>query len=212
MELLSPGGGITDDRLMSEDNTIDRELLGRVAVGDEEALTELYRRKQAGIYRFALQMSGSAAVAEDVVQEVFLALMRNPGHYQPDRGPVGSFLYGIARNHLRRRLEADRAYQPEDETERIAANTDLHDVLRRQETIESVRAAVLSLPVHYREAVVLCDLHELDYAQAAEVLGCAVGTVRSRLHRARGLLAEKLRQARGPAPLPGEIKPVRCLT
>src|SRR5262249_21957006 len=194
---------------MSED-LIDRELLGRVAVGDEEALTRLYRRKQAGIYRFALQMSGSAALAEDVVQEVFLALLRNLGHYRPNRGSVGSFLYGIARNHVLKRLEADRPYRQEGGPERTAENTDPGDTMWRQEEIESGRAAGLAPPRQYRGAVVLCDLHEMDYAEAAAVLGCAVGTVRSRLHRARGLLAEKLRQARGPAPSLGETKPARC--
>jgi len=62
--------------------------------------------------------------------------------------------------------------------------------------IASVRQAVLTLPEHYREVVVLCALHEMSYAEAAGVLGCAVGTVRSRLHRARGLLAERLRAVR----------------
>jgi RNA polymerase sigma-70 factor (ECF subfamily) len=64
--------------------------------------------------------------------------------------------------------------------------------LTRDETIKAVQQAVLALPQHYREVVVLCDLHELSYAETAEIVGCAVGTVRSRLHRARGLLIEKL--------------------
>ena len=70
------------------------------------------------------------------------------------------------------------------------------DDLSRTETVESVRRAVLSLPERYREVVVLCDLQEMNYVETAEVLGCAIGTVRSRLHRARGLLIEKLRPAR----------------
>ena len=67
------------------------------------------------------------------------------------------------------------------------------DELTRSELIEGVRQAVLALPQHYRETVVLCDLHELSYQETAAVLGCAVGTVRSRLHRARALLVERLR-------------------
>jgi RNA polymerase sigma-70 factor (ECF subfamily) len=73
-----------------------------------------------------------------------------------------------------------------------------------------VRSAVLALPVHYREVVVLCELHEMDYAQAAAALGCAVGTVRSRLHRARGLLAERLRDTSRDSLVAGQIKPARC--
>ena len=68
----------------------------------------------------------------------------------------------------------------------------LSDLLR-SEMIESVRQAVLALPSHYREVVVLCDLHEMSYLEAAAALSCAVGTVRSRLHRARSLLIERLR-------------------
>ena len=65
--------------------------------------------------------------------------------------------------------------------------------LAQNERIETLRKAVLALPPAYREVVVLCDLHERDYAEAASALGCAIGTVRSRLHRARALLAEKMR-------------------
>ena len=65
--------------------------------------------------------------------------------------------------------------------------------LTREEALEAVRQAVLALPTHYREVVVLCDLEEMDYANAAAALGCSIGTVRSRLHRARGLLMAKLR-------------------
>ena len=82
---------------------------------------------------------------------------------------------------------------PEHET----AAGDLMADVTRKETIDSVRKAVLSLPEHYREVVVLCDLQEMDYAEAAAALGCAVGTVRSRLHRARAMLLEKLRPRRG---------------
>jgi RNA polymerase sigma-70 factor (ECF subfamily) len=65
----------------------------------------------------------------------------------------------------------------------------------RDEEIESVRQAVLGLPLHYREVVVLCELEEMSYGEAAASLGCAVGTVRSRLHRARALLKRRLRGA-----------------
>jgi RNA polymerase sigma-70 factor (ECF subfamily) len=70
---------------------------------------------------------------------------------------------------------------------------------------------VLALPAHYREVVVLCELHEMSYAEAATTLGCAVGTVRSRLHRARGLLVERLREVRErEANVAGDFDPLRC--
>jgi RNA polymerase sigma-70 factor, ECF subfamily len=173
----------------------DATLLRRMADGDEQAFTALYGRRQAGIYRFALQMSGSKAIAEDVTQEVFLLLIREASAYDPRRGSLQAFLLGVARNYVLRVLERNRGGVPlDDECEAGAmAGSDLLANLTREETVESVRQAVLALPAHYREVVVLCDLQEMDYAQAAEALSCAVGTVRSRLHRARGLLLEKLR-------------------
>jgi RNA polymerase sigma-70 factor, ECF subfamily len=180
----------------------DDELLTLLRAGDEIAFVTLYRRRQGGIYRFALRMSGSEAIAEDVTQEVFLTLMRGDGHYDPSRGSFSAYLFGVARNQVRRRLEKDRFLSPiydgDEDCESptpeslVALNDPLGD-LTRKETIASVRQAVLALPAHYREVVALCDLQEMSYADASAALGCAVGTVRSRLHRARALLVEKLR-------------------
>ena len=181
---------------MADLNTVpDATLLRRMAAGDEAAFTALYRRRQAGVYRFALQMSGSEAVAEDVTQEVFLMLIREASAYDPARGSVQAFLLGVARNYVLRALERNRGGLPlDDEAEPGAAPADdALSALTREEMAAAVRQAVLALPAHYREVVVLCDLEEMDYAQAAGALGCAVGTVRSRLHRARGLLLAKLR-------------------
>jgi RNA polymerase sigma-70 factor (ECF subfamily) len=210
LEPFQPASRITIDGLMDAQLPSDEELLQQMLAGEEEAFAALYRRRQAGVYRFALHMSGSAAAAEDVTQEVFLALMRDAVKFDPRRGTLAAFLYGIARNHVLRSLgrQADRGSQAE--CEQAAPDADPLGRLTRRETIETVRAAVLSLPVHYREVVVLCELHELDYAQAAAALGCAVGTVRSRLHRARGMLAERLRGAAAPAGVAGQIKPARC--
>jgi RNA polymerase sigma-70 factor, ECF subfamily len=182
--------------------TSDHDLLRRMRDGDEGAFLQLYRHRQAAIYRFALHMSGSRQVAEDVTQDVFLALIREAVKFEPQRGSLAAYLYGIARNCVRQHLErrslhvslaseegADGRVPPKP----LMPSADPLSDLTRQEEIERVRQAVLALPARYREVVVLCDLHELDYAQAAASLGCAVGTVRSRLHRARGLLMKKLR-------------------
>ncbi len=185
----------------------DEALLRLLAAGDESAFTSLYRRRQAGVYRFALQMSGSAALAEDVTQEVFLALMREPGAFDPARGSVAAYLYGIARFQVLRRLEKDRplvALMDSVDDDSSSAPACAHLVndcdplaeLTRAESVAQVREAVLALPSHYREVMVLCELHELSYAEAACALGCVVGTVRSRLHRGRALLCEKLQARR----------------
>ncbi|HVF50976.1 MAG TPA: RNA polymerase sigma factor [Pyrinomonadaceae bacterium] len=181
----------------------DLDLLRLMRAGDEDAFVALYRRRQGGVYRFALQMCGSTAIAEDVTQEVFMALMQDACHFDPSRGSLAAYLYGIARNQVLRVLARDRAYvpmhddaddaQPSATPDALIADCDVLGDLTRGETIERVRQAVLALPAHYREVVALCELQELSYAEAAAVSGCAVGTVRSRLHRARAMLIEKLR-------------------
>jgi RNA polymerase sigma-70 factor (ECF subfamily) len=187
--------------------------------GDEEAFTSLYRRRQAGIYRFALQMSGSESVADDVTQEVFMVLIRDAHNYDPERGSLAAFLYGVARHLVLRSFQRERAFVAlegeagADESvvdERLVSQDDPLGDLTRNEMIERVRHAVLALPAHYREVVVLCELHEMSYAEAAGVLGCAIGTVRSRLHRGRAMLIEKLRVNEGDAAPSHTFRTARC--
>lgn len=172
----------------------DETLLRRSAGGDEQAFLELYRRRQAGIYRFALHMSGSASVAEEVTQEVFLAVIRDADRFDVNRGAASAFLIGVARNHVLKLLTRNRAYVGlEDENAEIpAGGSDVVATLAQAEAVENVRQAVLELPAVYREAIVLCDLQELSYADAAAALGVPVGTIRSRISRGRALLADKL--------------------
>jgi RNA polymerase sigma-70 factor, ECF subfamily len=207
----------------------DDGLLRRVIAGDEEAFTLLYRRKHPAIYRFALHMSGNAAMADDVTQEVFMTLIRDTKRFDPARGTLGGFLFGIARNHLRKRWEQDKRLAPLMEGAEdfagagVAAGTagnggsrngaggngngngfsaHPHDEFTSLETIGRVRHAIGTLPENYREVVVLCELEEMSYEEAATALDCPVGTVRSRLHRARGILVEKLREAQPAASRP----------
>lgn len=193
------------------------DLLVRSRAGDEDAFLALYRSYQAPIFRFALHMSGSAAVAEDVVQEVFLALMREDFGYRPARGTLGGYLFGMARKLVLRYLERGRrsvGLDPDPEGVPIAGlavDADPLADLTLREGLEALRRAVWALPRRYREVVVLCDLEEVDYAEAAMVLGCPIGTVRSRLHRARALLHEKLTLERSPRPPVGALKPLRNL-
>ena len=127
--------------------------------------------------------------------------------YDASRGTVASYLYGIARRLVWRRMAQSRSHFPLAVVEEAASRTPEQLVafpqverdLARDETIRTLRRAILALPAGYREAVVLCDLHEMSYADAANALGCAVGTVRSRLHRARALLAERM-AARAESP------------
>jgi len=207
---------LDDCRMNIQNDRDDSELLRSMLAGDEEALALLYRRRQAGIYRFAYQMSGSSSVAEDVTQEVFLFLMRQGELFDPQRGSLNSFLLGVTRNYVLRRLRGEQFVMSlsaeadeEDLEDAIGSDANPLDDLTRIETIESVRKAVVSLPERYREVVVLCELQEMSYGEAAEVLGCAIGTVRSRLHRARALLLNKLRPVRAE-PAATSVKSERC--
>jgi RNA polymerase sigma-70 factor (ECF subfamily) len=193
----------------------DDELLARLRGGDEAAFVALYRRRQGAIYRFAMHMSGSATTAEDITQEVFLALLREGCGFDPQRGTLSGYLFGIARKLVLRNLERGRAdVALENESDEapgpeLAVIDDPLIDLTRREGIEALRRAVMALPRRYREVVLLCDLEELDYADAAVVLGCPIGTVRSRMHRARALLFEKLNQDRNPRLAVGQWKPMR---
>jgi RNA polymerase sigma-70 factor (ECF subfamily) len=178
----------------------DDVLLRRAAKGDEQSFTLLYRRHQAPLYRFALRMTGNAWGAEEVVQDVFMTLMREPKKYDAGRGPVGAYLFGIARNrvmkHLERlprevSLEAHNGNGIRASDTAVNGFTPVHWA-EQQERSERVRAAVLELPAEFREAVVLCELEELSYEEAAQLSGCPIGTIRSRLHRGRALLMAKL--------------------
>jgi RNA polymerase sigma-70 factor (ECF subfamily) len=174
----------------------DEGLVAAVAAGDADAMTALYRRRNADVYRFALHMTGSSAAADDVTQDVFLVVMRDARRFVPGRSTVASWLLGIARNCARQWFDRARTFRhdaPGDvDPTSLAVCPDPVGDLARAERIARLRRAVLALPVRYREVVVLCDLQELSYAEAADILGCAIGTIRSRLHRARALLAAKL--------------------
>ena len=182
----------------------DDVLLRRSAKGDEEAFTQLYRRNQAQIYRFALRMTGQPWAAEEIVQDVFMTLVREPKKYDPARGPLGAFLYGVARNRVMKHLERQprefsmELQDSEGETKVLEVVDDRTPAqwAELRERREQVRSAVLSLPPEFRETVVLCELEEMSYEEAARALECPVGTVRSRLHRGRALLLAKLEMLR----------------
>ena len=178
----------------------DDVLLRLAAKGDEDAFTQLYRRHQAALYRFALRMTGNAWAAEEVVQDVFMTLMREPKKYDASRGPVGAYLFGITRNRVMKhieRLPRELSLEEENGNGAHAKESAVNGFTpanwaEQQERSERVRTAVLELPAEFREAVVLCELEELSYEEAAQLSGCPIGTIRSRLHRGRALLLAKL--------------------
>lgn len=205
--------------LQQPDRPDDEAMLAaRMASGDEQAFVTLFRRYQGPVYRFVRHMGGSAETAEDVTQEVFIALMEGSGRFDAARGPLKVYLYGIARNLLRRQIRKQVA-RPEIELSQltevrpaIAAAPDALADLERAEALASLRRAIVSLPAHYREVIVLCELHELRYEDAALIVHCPVGTIRSRLSRARRVLARRcLVEAETPVHDGAPCPPRRCL-
>jgi len=181
------------------DPQAETALLDRLKAGDEAAFEALYRRHKDGVYRFALLYCGGVTAAADVTQDTFVHLITQPGQFDPARGSIGAWLCGVARNIARKSLgHREDATDPES----LASDTAPHedqidrdtplDRLLRNETAEKVRASLAALAPHYRDVLILCELSELTYAEAAQVCGIDIGTVRSRLSRARAQFAQRL--------------------
>jgi RNA polymerase sigma-70 factor (ECF subfamily) len=179
----------------AEADASDEVLLPALAGGDESAFLIVYRRRQASIYRYALHLGSDIDVAAEVVQETFLTLLRDAGRLDPSRGTVLAWLFAVARNQVLRQLRSRRQHlslEDENQDELIAAGCVVTEV-EREQLSGRLREVMATLPPVYREVLVLCDMQELSYEEVAAIAGCPLGTVRSRLHRARAMLAEKLK-------------------
>jgi RNA polymerase sigma factor (sigma-70 family) len=175
----------------------DEELHRAALAGSGEAMAALYRRHGGLVYRFTLQMSRNAAVAEEITQEVFLALLTQIDRFDAGRGSLSTWLCGIARRRLWKYLERSEAarfdFDEESAAELRCPGDGPAELLLRREAVAAVRAGLEELPPALREVVILCALEEMSYEQTAHVLAVPVGTVRSRLHRAKARLAGLLR-------------------
>jgi RNA polymerase sigma-70 factor, ECF subfamily len=182
----------------------DEELLARHLGGDRDAFTLLVGRHERRVYGICLRMLGGVEDAQDATQETFLAVLRRAGTFRGGSA-FSTWLYRVAVNcaidqsRKRGRLrtsplepeEASRPHPGEDPGEQVATSL-------------TVQTALAGLPEEFRAAVVLCDLCRLPYAEAAEVLEVAVGTVKSRVFRGRLALAKELH---GLDPRPGQPEP-----
>jgi RNA polymerase sigma-70 factor (ECF subfamily) len=172
----------------------DFELLRRAAEGERQAFELVYRRYHQVVYRFARAMTGRPDAAEDVTQEVFIALIKELPRYDSARAGFTTYLYGIARNLSRDRWRRTRRRLALEAIglERRCTTDDPFAMIERAQVATQVHRALRGLPLRYREIIILCDLHGLAYAEAALVVRSSVSSVRARLHRARHLLRQKL--------------------
>jgi RNA polymerase sigma-70 factor (ECF subfamily) len=167
----------------------EAELVRDARKGDELAFLAIYHRHRSAVFQFAWRLSGSVATAEDVTQECFLALVRGATFYS-DRGTLRTYLFGIARHLLFRRLRISQR-ETDEPAETIAATDILGDLLTAERSALVTRA-VSQLPALQREAIVLFTYEELSLEEIAEIVEADVGTVKSRLRRARQTLQATL--------------------
>jgi RNA polymerase sigma-70 factor, ECF subfamily len=175
-------------------------LFTRAANGETEAFRELFEAHHAAMFRLAYRLTGAVDAAEDITQECFLRLIRNPG-FDHKRGSLRQYLCGIVWNLVRQRWHAngrevswDEECDEEPQSDPSPASPYLPDAMAAAEVSELVQAALAALPVLQREAIVLFEFEELSLEETAAVVGSDVGTVKSRLHRAR----ERLRRSLAP--------------
>lgn len=180
-------------------DTADTELLRAMRGGSADAFASLYRRHQGPLYRFALLRCGAPGSAADVVQEAFMGLLTERFKFDPLRGQLQHFLFGVARNLILKLEEAGRRHvalvrDDEDDTGYDLPDEQACPLARvlGNESAEQVRQALALLAPHYRDAVILYEMHELSYAEIAAICQIDIGTVRSRLSRGRAALARHL--------------------
>lgn len=173
----------------------DNDCMARLAAGDRTALRELYERHGRALLRFSVAMCRSRQAAEDLVHDTFVALLREPLNFDPSLGSAYAYLCGVLRHRVSRLHRSEKrwvALGAEEDTTPASDDDGPMDEITRNETTAAFRRAMLELPLQHREIIALCDLEELPYATVAAIIGCPVGTVRSRLHRARALLTIRL--------------------
>ena len=171
----------------------DRELVEQFRLGDRQAFAELYHLHYPAVFRHALYITGDRVRAGEIVQDVFIWLVHHAKEFDESRGDLGPFLSGVARKFILRSRRSESRWVPFDEAAAPVRDaiddSSFAEGLERDEEAEQLRKAIAALPERYREAVVHCDLEGRSYEEAASAMECAVGPVRSRLHRARELLA-----------------------
>jgi len=191
----------------------DAEVVNRLKQRDENAFLHLYDLHRSSVFRFLMHMTGSIDVAEELTQEVFVVILDsmctgNIGQFDPQKGTLEGYLLGIGRNLARsERRRVNRVVSLDSVVETPEWNQllenfcqkirawDVATLLEKRSELRSLYRAILELPEHYREAVVLCSLQEKSYRDAAAILQCSEGTVASRMNRAKAILAAKLRKS-----------------
>jgi RNA polymerase sigma-70 factor (ECF subfamily) len=177
----------------------DLSIVRGVADGDPYAVAAVYERHGGLIFRFCLRMSNDKSIAEDVTQEVFLALIRQASDFDARRGELSTWLCGIARNLVWKYLRRSQRWESLEDDYDVDVSVTSPAAVSPYEAIETSEMSALvwrnieGLPPLLREILVLCEFEELSYQAAATITQVPLGTVRSRLSRAKARLAQSLR-------------------
>jgi RNA polymerase sigma-70 factor (ECF subfamily) len=161
----------------------DAESLTRVGQRDENAMEEIFRRYSGPVYSVALRVLRDTGQAEDVLQEVFLQLWRNPTAFVQDRGSLGAWLVVIARN---RAIDLLRRRKPSDSVDDVvlASSLNVADEAERNVMMEKVHRALAELPVEQRKSLELAYFEGLSHTEIASRTGDPLGTVKTRIRQA----------------------------
>lgn len=182
------------------DDGEEARLCERVASGDDAAFEVLVNRYQHRLFGFCLRMLGDRSEAEDVAQDVFLTVYRNAGEFRGDSA-FSTWLFRIAKNqtlnrikYLERRGRSSRKSLDELGEDRLqdAAERGPDHAVAQDQTARAVRDAISALQEDHRAVVVLRDMEDLSYEEISDITGLPLGTVKSRIHRARSALAKRL--------------------
>lgn len=165
------------------DDASDASLLARVQAGDERAMASLYDRYSRVVYSVALRVLRDPAASEDVLQEVFMHIWRNPSSFIAARGSLGGWLSIIARN---RSIDTIRRKRPSVDVDDVALASpfNLADEAERNTLMERARAVIVQLPREQRKTLEMAFFDGLTHSEIAEITGDPLGTVKTRIRSA----------------------------
>lgn len=161
----------------------DAALLGRVQRGDDQAMSALFDRYSKVVYSVALRVLRDPTAAEDVLQEVFMQIWRNPTGFEATRGSLGGWLAVVSRN---RSIDALRRKRPADSVDdlALASNYNLADEAERNSMMEKARGVIYQLPLEQRKTLEMAFFDGLTHSEIAEMTGDPLGTVKTRIRSA----------------------------
>lgn len=193
---MAPDSRTQDERAISSGMdgnaaTSDKSLIDRVRSRDQQAMTEIFDRYAGLVYSVALRVLNDNGHAEDVTQEIFFQLWRNPDSFSPSRGSLGTWLLVVARNRAIDHLRQRRPMETVDEA-LLASPTNLENEAERGMIIERIQTILRDLPTEQQQSLQLAFFESLSHSEIAQKTGQPLGTVKTRIRSALTNLRKRL--------------------